>query len=92
MADVSIEISLYPLSPNYTELIDEFILSFKALPNVSVNVNGISTQIFGEMLVIWPHLQIQIEKTHQQVQASFVIKVIKGTHPPDGIPNYLAFE
>lgn len=86
---VSIEISLYPLATNYTDLIDEFILSFQTLPNTKIVVNGMSTQIFGDLSQIWPHLQVQIEKTHQQVQASFVIKVIKGTHPPEGIPDYL---
>jgi len=91
MNPVSVEISLYPLVPNYTELIDSFILSFQSIPEVKVVVNGMSTQIFGDLGVIWPHLQHQIELIHQQVQASFVIKVIKGNHPPDAVPTYLNF-
>ncbi|MFN4122054.1 MAG: hypothetical protein ACK4GL_01980 [Flavobacteriales bacterium] len=86
---VSIEISLYPLTENYTAYIDAFILLFNRESSIHVIVNGMSTQLFGNLDVIWPLLQKGIEQIHSQVQASFVIKVISGIHQPEGVPDYL---
>jgi uncharacterized protein YqgV (UPF0045/DUF77 family) len=86
---ISAEISLYPLSENYTEHIDSFILLFKNEPAIKVQVNGMSTQLFGELSIIWPLLQKGIEQTHSKLQASFVIKVIEGIHLSENVPDYL---
>lgn len=87
--NVSIEISLYPLTENYASYIDSFISAFQSEASITVQVNGMSTQLFGNLDVIWPLLQKGIEQIHSQVQASFVIKVISGMHQPKDIPDYL---
>lgn len=86
---VSIEVSMYPLSASYAEHIDRFILLFKNHSDIDVKVNGMSTQLFGPIQLIWPLLQEGIQQTHSHLQASFVIKVISGIHQPHQIPDYL---
>jgi uncharacterized protein YqgV (UPF0045/DUF77 family) len=86
---VSVEVSMYPLSASYSEHIDKFILLFRNHKDIEVKVNGMSTQLFGSIHVIWPLLQEGIQQTHSHLQASFIIKVISGIHQPDQIPDYL---
>jgi uncharacterized protein YqgV (UPF0045/DUF77 family) len=87
--NISAEISLYPLSEQYSEHIDKFILLFKNEPAIKVHVNGMSTQLFGHLDIIWPLIQKGIAQTHAELQASFVIKVIEGIHISENVPEYL---
>ena len=44
----SVEISMYPLDINYVKLITLFIKSLKRHPFISLETNGMSTQVFGD--------------------------------------------
>jgi len=44
---VSVEISMYPLSQEYIPLIKGFLKRLRAHKNITVETNGMSSQIFG---------------------------------------------
>lgn len=79
MNQVSIEISLYPLRDNFIPPISDFIHRLNQHPEITVETNRMSTQVFGDYL---PTLQIvsqEMHKTHQQYpKASFAMKVLGG--------------
>jgi uncharacterized protein YqgV (UPF0045/DUF77 family) len=47
--NVKLEISMYPLTPDYEEPILNFINQLKSNKNLVVEVNSMSTQISGEI-------------------------------------------
>ena len=44
----SIEISMYPLDKDYIKPIISFIQNLRKYPNILIETNGMSTQIFGD--------------------------------------------
>ena len=44
----SVEISMYPLHQQYVEPIIEFIKKLRTYPNLELETNGMSTQVFGD--------------------------------------------
>ncbi|MGB0423585.1 MAG: YkoF family thiamine/hydroxymethylpyrimidine-binding protein [Flavobacteriales bacterium] len=73
----SIEISLYPLHPDYETIVLEFI-EFLDEKKLTYKVNGMSTQLFGDLNQLFPAVQTAIENTWSKYgQASLVLKAIK---------------
>jgi uncharacterized protein YqgV (UPF0045/DUF77 family) len=73
----SVEISMYPLGREYIPEIQDFIDRLKVHNNLSVEVNGMSTQIFGEYRDIMNALTDEMEKSFYKSGASvFVMKII----------------
>ncbi len=73
----SIEMSMYPLGREYVPEIKDFIERVKAHDNIVAEVNGMSTQIFGnfrEMMdVIAREMEVSFQKNGKSV---FVLKII----------------
>ena len=44
----SVEISMYPLDNNYINLITHFMKSLRNHPFITLETNGMSTQVFGD--------------------------------------------
>ena len=76
----SVEISMYPLDKNYIEPIISFIKKIRSYPNLSVETNGMSTQIFGQYDDVMNVLQVEIKncfELHEKVV--FNLKVINSS-------------
>jgi uncharacterized protein YqgV (UPF0045/DUF77 family) len=54
---ISVEISLYPLTPDYKPPIRDFIARLRANPKLTVSSNTMSTQIQGEYDEVWDTLK-----------------------------------
>ncbi len=54
---ISVEISLYPLSPDYKPPIRDFIARLRANPKLTVVSNTMSTQLQGEYDEVWDTLK-----------------------------------
>jgi uncharacterized protein YqgV (UPF0045/DUF77 family) len=77
--DVTVEVSIYPLHNGYEKTVLEFIANLRKHPSIEVEVNGLSTQIFGGYtLVMNKILPQEIEKVLLHEKAVVVIKLAKG--------------
>ena len=73
----SVEISMYPLGREFIPDIKDFIQCLKKNEQIIVEVNGMSTQIFGEYRTIMHALTDEIEKSFEKHGKSiFVMKII----------------
>ncbi|AFM05254.1 protein of unknown function DUF77 [Bernardetia litoralis DSM 6794] len=73
---VSVEISVYPLTENYKPAVKAFIRKMSENENLKIKVNGISTQIFGELSEVMPSLEKAIESCFDTQKASVVVKFL----------------
>ncbi len=73
----SVEISMYPLGRDYVPEIKDFIDRIQARPGIEAEVNGMSTQLFGDyqtiMQALTDEMLVSFEKEGKSV---FVMKVI----------------
>ncbi|MDX2188601.1 MAG: YkoF family thiamine/hydroxymethylpyrimidine-binding protein [Bacteroidota bacterium] len=77
--EATAEISLYPLeNSEFREVILEFIQNLKSTPGLTVETNGLSTQIFGEFNIIMQCITKELEKVFEQETAIMVLKIGKG--------------
>lgn len=76
----SLEISMYPLSENYEEIVLGFLDKLEER-KLDYRVSGISTQVFGEMDVVWNKVGEAIQESYAEFpKASFIIKMLSGEH------------
>jgi uncharacterized protein YqgV (UPF0045/DUF77 family) len=75
--EISVEISMHPLSENYLERVDAFLNALQKHEQLKVVVSPLSTQVFGESNVIFSALEKEITKAFIDGQAPFVLKVLK---------------
>jgi uncharacterized protein YqgV (UPF0045/DUF77 family) len=76
---ISVEISLYPLSEDYIQVVDAFIKGLYAFEGLYVKTTHLSTMIIGEYDAVFAALKSEMFATfNATTQASFVIKVLKG--------------
>ncbi|MFT4752682.1 MAG: hypothetical protein ACI9GM_001188 [Salibacteraceae bacterium] len=74
---VSIDISMYPLKPEYKPSIKAFIEGLKAYSEVTTEENNMSTQVFGEYRAVMKIVQDEIEKASgDEPKVVFVMKLI----------------
>ncbi|MEM7707946.1 MAG: hypothetical protein AAF358_20515 [Pseudomonadota bacterium] len=79
MSQVSVEISLYPLTEQFVTPIADFIDRLNQYPELTVQTNCMSTQVFGPYGRTLEILAAEMQKTHADVpKASFVMKVLNG--------------
>ncbi|NJM25802.1 MAG: hypothetical protein HC859_10260 [Bacteroidia bacterium] len=72
------EISLYPLSEQYEKIVLEFLADLNEYNDITVETNGMSTQVFGELDHVFPILQ-ELSKIYMEKYAAIlVMKVGKG--------------
>lgn len=85
----SAEISMYPLTEDYEEPIISFINDLKSRPGLTVEVNGLSTQIFGEYNLVMDALKEGMERVFDEQKAMFVLKIGKGALTRSRLPSGL---
>lgn len=79
---VTVEISMYPLADDYLRGIVNFIEALNSHPELEVQTNPTSTQVFGEYETVMGLLAREMRAAHEQGQASFVMKVLAGDVRP----------
>ena len=72
----SVEISYYPLNQEYVPPIRAFIDRINTYEGLTVQTNGMSTQIFGEYDVLMDALTKEIRQSFNHPHSVFVMKVI----------------
>lgn len=85
----SAEISMYPLTEQYEAPIIQFIEQLKQTDGLKVEVNGLSTQIFGEYNVVMDALKLGMADVFEANKAMFVLKIGKGELTKDKLPEGL---
>jgi len=45
---ISVDISLYPLTEDFLTVVDDFIQRLRKEPDLTVRVNDLSTQVYGD--------------------------------------------
>ena len=76
---ISIEVSLYPLSENFISPIDNFISCLKKYDSIEVRTNNMSTQLFGEFDDIIKILKVEMEKTFKtHTNSLFNLNIVNG--------------
>ena len=83
------EISLYPLSPGYKELIIDFILRLKQYEGLRVAVNGMSTQVFGEYDTLMAALAAESKRVFESGKAVVIIKLTGTDQSIESLPEIL---
>lgn len=74
----SVEISMYPLSPEYETPILDFIKRLNTYPNLKIETNTMSTQIFGDYDDIMTALNKEMKVSLEQGEATvMVMKVLR---------------
>ncbi|HSV89173.1 MAG TPA: hypothetical protein VLH61_11080 [Bacteroidales bacterium] len=77
MLKTSLEISLYPLGREFVPEIEDFISRIKGHKELICEVNGMSTQIFGDFRLIMDALTAEMEISFEKYgQSVFVLKII----------------
>jgi len=74
---ISIDISMYPLQADYCQPIIDFIDRVEQLPNIRIQRNAMSTQLFGDYRPVMDALDSEILKVLEKIpETVFVIKLI----------------
>lgn len=75
--ECSIEISMYPLNKDYKSSIISFIQNLRKHPFITVETNGISTQVFGDYNRLMKAITLEMENTFlSEEKVVFNLKVI----------------
>lgn len=75
--NVSIEISMYPLTPHFGLPILQFIEKLKTNPLIEVKSNTMSTQIFGPYDLVMEILTKEIKMAFEtELTVSMVLKLV----------------
>ena len=73
----SVEISMYPLDVNYIEAITLFIKNLKKHPFISLETNGMSTQVFCDYDNVMTAIQKEMKTSFLfEKKVVFTMKVI----------------
>jgi uncharacterized protein YqgV (UPF0045/DUF77 family) len=72
----SIEISYYPLSEKYVPPIHQFINRLRKYSEISLETNGMSTQVFGDYDELMFILTKEIRKSMEIPSSVFILKLV----------------
>lgn len=72
----SVDISYYPLQPEFVTPILDFIKRLNAYDQIETETNGMSTQVFGEFQEVMKILTNEIEQSFEVPHSVFVLKII----------------
>jgi uncharacterized protein YqgV (UPF0045/DUF77 family) len=72
----SIEISYYPLSEEYVPPIHQFINRLRKYSEISLETNGMSTQVFGDYDELMFILTKEIRKSMEIPSSVFILKMV----------------
>jgi len=73
---VSVDISYYPLEPEFVTPILDFINRLTTHNQIEVVRNGMSTQVFGEYNEVMEILTKEIQKSFEIPHSVFVLKIV----------------
>lgn len=73
---ISVEISYYPLQEEYIPAIMEFIDRLKRHKDIQMQINGMSTQVFGEFKAVMKAITTEIEHSFTIPSSVFILKII----------------
>lgn len=74
---ISLDISLYPLSPDYKAPILGFIAALEGYGGFEVLRNPLSTQLYGDFEAVWSALAVELPRAFGAEHTSVaVIKVV----------------
>ncbi len=73
---ISIEISYYPLKEEFIPTILDFVNRLQSYKNIQVQVNGMSTQVFGEYNELMSIITQEIEKSMSIPYSVFILKIV----------------
>ena len=77
--ECSVEISMYPLTSYYESTIISFIKRLRKHPFISIETNGMSTQIFGDYDRVMNAVKSEMKNTFlSDEKVVFNMKVING--------------
>ena len=85
----TIEISMYALSNNYEERVIAFIQRVKQNKGIRVEVNGLSTQLFGEYDLLMKVLKDEMQHDLENSKSVFVLKIGPGELTKEKLPTVL---
>ena len=72
----SVDISYYPLKNEFKPSIKNFISRLSSYDNLSVETNGMSTQVFGEYMEVMEILTNEIGSSFEIPHSVFILKII----------------
>ncbi|HSG90289.1 MAG TPA: hypothetical protein VLA56_13835 [Pseudomonadales bacterium] len=84
----SVEITLYPIRDHYLEPIESFIERLQGAADIDVEVNAMSTQVYGDFATVMTAITAAMGPTLEALPGAFVLKVLgidaRAPHPrPD---------
>lgn len=85
----TVEISLNPLTDNYDAVVTEFCERLKQYNGIKVEVNGLSTQLFGDYDRIMEVIQNEVKGILAEQPAVFHLKMAKGILTRERLPMSL---
>ena len=75
--EISVDISLYPLKDEYVAPILAFIKAVENTPNITVERNSLSTQVYGDYKAVMGLLEKEIYSVFDELPHSvFVLKLV----------------
>jgi uncharacterized protein YqgV (UPF0045/DUF77 family) len=83
------EISLYPLSEDYEAIVTDFCKDLMSVEGIDVEVNGVSTQIFGPYDLVWESMGNACRKVFESKKAIAVMKWAGKDLRPENLPEEL---
>jgi len=84
---VTVELSMYPLTERYEEIIVDFILRLRKHSELEIDTNGMSTLVIGEFTEVMTTLNAEIEKTLKRDKIVMNMKLAGGERRKEGIPK-----
>jgi len=85
----TVDISMYALSDDYSKRIIDFIQRVKKHKNIRVEVNGISTQLFGEYEVLMDVLKEEMLYDFENGKSVFILKIVGSERTKEKLPEVL---
>jgi uncharacterized protein YqgV (UPF0045/DUF77 family) len=86
---VTVEVSLYPLTENFEQVVIDYIQEIKKTSGIKVEVNGLSTQLFGEYELVMKTLADVNKKTFEANRCVVQMKMAQGEKSIESLPQIL---
>jgi uncharacterized protein YqgV (UPF0045/DUF77 family) len=86
---VTVEVSLYPLTENFEAVVIEYIEEIKKTSSLQIFVNGLSTQIIGEYDLVMSTLNKINKETFEKYKCVILMKMASGEKTIDNLPEVL---
>ncbi len=86
---LTVEISLYPLTENFEQVVIDYIGEIKKTPGIKVEVNGLSTQVFGEYELVMKTLASVNKSAFEKNKCVVLMKMAAGEKTVENLPEAL---